>query len=793
MLERKYLYPNSDHFIKSTVSITTMNTYKEFPTEIFSSINDQNSHLSEIGNYFKNQLEESWKQLQSSETYQREYPSKEEIIQLLQSFRQESTQFWKELVESIVTSNEQLFQIGLAPRTTPTILISLFQQIWLNEEQSIKPLLTKDQCTLLGGLMINWIVEQQIERALHFAYDDKREEFEKELSNTPHTNWIPSKHLPWLIFELEMNLTIREIQVDVARHMMQSNLSTDDTKVRNIVMQMNMGEGKTSVIIPMLALSLCSPLSTLVRIVVLKSLFPMNYQSLRFKLGGLLNRRIFSLACRRDMNFNNVQVNQIFDRLQQGLRHCDIILISPEDILSFDLLTIDKCRRHEFDTARSMLIVQRWLKTFTRDVLDESDEILHWKYQLIYTVGAQQQVDGGVERWKLIQLILNSVKKFAADIAQSDLDNIYYKSPKRKSAFPEFRLLSHRPFPKLCVKILNDWLNQKSYRKADKQYILSFVLDINTSVDTLVDRFSVDDIQLFLIIRGLLSAEILFVAFKKRYRVNYGINLNSNFNRSMAVPFRAKDVPADRTEFGHPDIALVLTQLSYYYSGLKDSQMIQCFDRLTEEERDPELIYAEWISQEDENDVPQYIRQWKGVNLKDCQQETHQIFHILRYNMLLINYFLNYFVFPQEAKQFPHKLISSAWDLSSTTRSKIITGFSGTNDTQLLLPVHIHQCDLPQLQKTDAIVINNLLRSENENYRHLSVNATAETILYEMVNFEPTINVILDVGALFIDGTNREIAVNWLKLSIKPKLIMLFISNSILSLFVIDNFIIIHF
>ena len=39
-----------------------------------------------------------------------------------------------------------------------------------------------------------------------------------------------------------------------------------------------------------------------------------------------------------------------------------------------------------------------------------------------------------------------------------------------------------------------------------------------------------------------------------------------SFNRLMAVPFRAKDVAADRTEFGHPDVALVLTQLSYYYS-----------------------------------------------------------------------------------------------------------------------------------------------------------------------------------------------------------------------------------
>ncbi len=85
-----------------------------------------------------------------------------------------------------------------------------------------------------------------------------------------------------------MNITIREIQIQVARHMMEPKMDENNPTIRNIVMQMNMGEGKTSVILPMLALSLASSSSSLVRIIVLKSLFPMNYQSLRYKLGGLL-------------------------------------------------------------------------------------------------------------------------------------------------------------------------------------------------------------------------------------------------------------------------------------------------------------------------------------------------------------------------------------------------------------------------------------------------------------------------------------------------------------------------
>ena len=119
------------------------------------------------------------------------------------------------------------------------------------------------------------------------------EDFEKEVSNTSDANWIPSEHIPWLVLELEMNITIREVQVDVARHMIDPSRSDGkDSQVKNIVMQMNMGEGKTSIIIPMLALSCCSSTSSLVQIIVLKALLIMNYQLLRSKLGGLLNRRI---------------------------------------------------------------------------------------------------------------------------------------------------------------------------------------------------------------------------------------------------------------------------------------------------------------------------------------------------------------------------------------------------------------------------------------------------------------------------------------------------------------------
>ncbi|CAF4420746.1 unnamed protein product [Rotaria sp. Silwood2] len=528
---RKFYFPNTGHFNKSKISSQTANKRVTFPNHIFPSVNHKETTLSEIGNYFENQLNKSWKKFLLDEPSRKEDPSIEEIKERLNCLQKESTQSWNALIESITASNEQLFEIGLLSRITPTNLITLLQQ---NIE---KCPLNNDQITLLGGTLVCWTLELQLERALHYAIHDKLADFVKEISNIPHSNWKPFEHVFWLILELEMNITIREIQIDVARHMMQTGMATNQTTIKNLVMQMNMGEGKTSVILPMLAASLALSDSSLVRIVVLKSLFPTNYQSLRCRLGGLLNKRIFPFLCRRDMNFNGKQINHIYNRLKQDLHNCDVILTSPENILSFDLLTIGKCHRNEFDVGHCVLTVQRWLKSFTRDVLDESDEILHPKYQLIYTVGNQQNVDGGAECWNTIQTIPHLVKKHAVSISKH--------------------------------------------------------FTTNSSIEQVNNKFSQHDIQQFLIVRGLLSSEVLLVALKKRYRVNYGVTQNSSFHRLMAVSFRAKDVAADRTEFGHPDVALVLTQLSYCYSGLSDSQLIQCFDRLTEKETDPRSIYEQ--------------------------------------------------------------------------------------------------------------------------------------------------------------------------------------------------------
>lgn len=61
---------------------------------------------------------------------------------------------------------------------------------------------------------------------------------------------------------------------------------------KNSIMQLNMGLGKSSVIVPIVAATLADR-RKLARVVILPALFEQMYQLLKSKLGGLIGRRIY--------------------------------------------------------------------------------------------------------------------------------------------------------------------------------------------------------------------------------------------------------------------------------------------------------------------------------------------------------------------------------------------------------------------------------------------------------------------------------------------------------------------
>jgi hypothetical protein len=266
------------------------------------------------------------------------------------------------------------------------------------------------------------------------------------------------------------------------------------------------------------------------------------------------------------------------------------------------------------------------------------------------------------------------------------------------------------------------------------------------------------------LLRGLIAHNILLFSLKeKRWKVDYGLDLNRSL---LAVPYRAKDSPAGKAEFSHPDVAITLTCLSYYYGGLDDIQLETCFRNLYKSEN-PALQYERWIKGVD---LPKpYLQRLNGINLEDRKQWEKIIYPTFHFNKAVIDSYLSGVVFPKEAKEFPYKLSSSGWDVAV---SKIYptTGFSGTNDNRYLLPLSIEQLDTEEQLNTNARVLSYLLQ-EGNNYKYIAGGPSnnerigVEQLLRILVSpGGRQILVLLDVGAQVLEFKNEEVARRWLDL-----------------------------
>ncbi|RJE18781.1 hypothetical protein PHISCL_08882 [Aspergillus sclerotialis] len=588
--------------------------------------------------------------------------------------------------------------------------------------------------------------------------------FFKEAETAGCEGWDGSTCPDWLLFEVENNLTIRPQQAEVAWRMI------DPVPERNSVLQLNMGEGKTSVITP-LVVSRLTDRAHIPRIIVLKPLLRQSIDLLAQRLGGLLNRLIYYFPFSRNTPMDKASVDQLQKIYHDCQRKRGILITLPEQILSFRLVGLDKINEC-VDTAEKLIRLERWLQSNCRNIVDESDEVFDPKFQLVYTVGNQHSMDGQSDRWGIIQAVLAVVERQALKLHSQDqklLDIecngarypiIHFLKMDAVDVLLEsvFQTISHDGLPGLPF---NQW--PTSVRERAQLFIHCVHLP-DEDQSTFQSTFGTIFMCKLLVLRGLFAHGILrFSLASKRWLVDYGLH---HMRCLIAVPFRAKGIPSENSEFGHPDVALTLTCLSYYYDGLSQDQVRHCFSLLIKE-NDAAAEYQNWIAKH-YDDLPSGLRSFAGVNLEDKLTFSKHLYPHLKYQKGIIDFYLSHVVFPREAKEFPRKLSTSAWDLPSRPDLPPTTGFSGTNDNRSLLPRSIPQRDLPHLRHTNALVLSQLLLEENRQCVkaqdchgcHLRTDDLIQLINYQ----RPPISVIIDVGAQILERDNQSFAENWLSM-----------------------------
>lgn len=173
-----------------------------------------------------------------------------------------------------------------------------------------------------------------------------------------------------------------------------------------------------------------------------------------------------------------------------------------------------------------------------------------------------------------------------------------------------------------------------------------------------------------------------------------------------------------------------------------------CFELLNKLDN-PSFEYETWVKRGGDG-IPPAFRQIIGVNVKDVDMFNAQIIPVFQHNKGVIDFYLSRVVFPKEAKEFPFKLGTSGWDLAES-KLNFTTGFSGTNDNSDLLPTSITHSDPVNQLRTNAQVLEFLLRTENNRYLCIQGRngepCSAFELLHVLVEEPKEIRVLLDVGA----------------------------------------------
>ncbi|KAJ0272112.1 hypothetical protein COL940_010631 [Colletotrichum noveboracense] len=648
---------------------------------------------------------------------------KEVLMAYLRQWKEEVDRQYDAIVKALLdlegeqpSTAIEVFNLYCRPHTSPIVILQRLNK----DHVKNTPTEWRERIADYGVGMTQL---QRAERMVAFMDDPPA--LESELRNPGHTNWKPLDYPDTLLLEIDSGLMVREVQESVAKSM------RDPPSGKNTTMQLLMGEGKSSVILPIVAAALADG-SRIVRIFVSKPQSKQTQQMLESQLGGLVNRRLYHLPFSRATRVGPAEAEALALICIECMTSGGILLVQPEHTLSFQLMGVETAINGKMDVSRPLIRLKDFMDRKARDIVDESDENFSVKFELVYTVGTQQSIEHSPDRWICIHHVLGIVRGAIAEVEKSYPDSVDL-SPGRPGCFPRLRILRDDAKDKLA-NLVSRQLSQEGSpglpMATQPRKVQSAVLEyITKSSLSQAEIEAVEKSSLWspltrntlLLFRGLLASQILaFVFCQKRWKVDYGLDPTRNPITQLAVPYRAKDSPSARSEFSHPEIIIMLTSLSYYYGGMTDEDLLTAFSHLLRSDQ-ADMEYQVWVA--DSDHLPHAFGQLSGINLDDREQCTKQVFPCFR----------------------------------------------GTNDTRAFLPLTISQLDDEEQQHTNAQVLEYLLQDGTlvtlMPKQKTPGRSDAEVLLEIVTHLQPPTRVILDVGAQIIKLDNLGVAKRWLEMT----------------------------
>ncbi|KAE9143708.1 hypothetical protein PF005_g12395 [Phytophthora fragariae] len=483
----------------------------------------------------------------------------------------------------------------------------------------------------------------------------------------------------------------------------------------------------------------------------------------------------------RQIELNTRRLEFIRDILDELRIYGGIQIVAPEHRMSLELKRLELGDKNPtVKTLDAILDSDQFV-----DVLDECDALLHHKYHLVYAVGTPIPLCSGVERWMAAEALLRvlvdkSPKSRVRKVLQAP--HVSCSSPDYLSRFGAYEgtrlntvvesteplrdelkralvldLIDNAPFEFMWLKTFGD--------AGARDSLVQAITDSTSSLEgALGDRMQklAPYITQLLALRGLVAFGVFEHCLEKRYRVNFGLSSPGTRPKKIAIPFRAADVPSERSEFSHPDVCIVLTLLGYYHGGLTDDEVRSAFRMLLRLDiSEQEQQYNRWYSGVQSRlnaEERKALCDVRHVSLADARQfET--LCRVYKFCMEMINFYFNTCVFPKDTQQYPQRLSRTAWNLAAGDNN---IGFSGTNDNHRLLPLSVTQREPNEhsLLGTNGKMIDKILQVTHS-YDVVRSGPQRSTLPWQSVllfAMDKKAQALIDTGALLAGVTNNDAA-----------------------------------
>ena len=594
------------------------------------------------------------------------------------------------------------------------------------------------------------VLHQKLRRIIFYWNTKNREKLRIELSSK--RQWLTSEYPRWLTFEADAMLQVRDDQYKLAVHLLDESNSGS-------ICQLNMGLGKTRVVIPLLIMGLIAK-KKVPRVVLLR---PLISEAIDYYGNALTDStqliRIYQNPFEREIQVPKGGFRKMIAANKKSSTD-SVWVETPEHRLSLQL-RMEEVR--ETDKTLSSLISKTIMENEVL-ILDESDALCHYKYHLIYTAGSQHPLPDLQLRVKVMQGVLRTFC--------SKQVNRHFHNPDFAVLSPFVRIVNsnHVNMKLLCSDIADDiisnpppgmlWIRKSHYTEL-KYDIKSAVLhpDNPSALESKLDKVEWSQLMM---LRGLLCHGLLAHCMMLRYQVEYGIA--EGRKKRIAVPFRAAGIPHERSEFSHPDVLLMLSQLATYQRGLSELEIKEAVTQLLQlpiSRQNDE--YGRWL---ESSNIPENLQvEINNYQKLDSTNEMqlrslHQVFTKCR---SAIDFFLEVCVFPSDTVIFPSRLSKSAWDIVA---NKHVVGFSGTNEASCLLPLSIRQNEpnIPTVRGTNGMMLSKLMKCSAI---HMLPNTTS--LWKEVIDTAvfKNMDAIIDTGCLLAECDLKGCATYAMKALIK--------------------------